>query len=209
MNHIQKAWLRVLSPLAYLINEKLAKRSGLFGRIGKFWMIGPREFGAHPINKIFTFMNRRYHYGVAFTAHRYSTIKGLTMNGFHNMRPFQHLNIVGYLTVLIGFIRVVYMSPLGRGELEPDSLSYLTKRAGGRIGLPLNSMNQRQSAHFIEINQIYQAEMVKRYCRAKARILEERNKLTDKEKKMKYAVPSYKYIAMKPVSLPRLPAPMT
>jgi len=45
--------LKVLSPVAYIINEKLAKRTGFFGKIGKFWIIGPREYGAHPVNKIF------------------------------------------------------------------------------------------------------------------------------------------------------------
>lgn len=28
MNPIQRAWLKVLQPVAYLMNEKLAKRSG-------------------------------------------------------------------------------------------------------------------------------------------------------------------------------------
>ncbi len=45
---------------------------------------------------------------------------------------------------------------------DPDKLPYLEKKIGGRIALPLNSLNQRTSAHFIEINQIYGGEMIKR-----------------------------------------------
>ncbi len=42
MNYIQKAWLVALRPVSTLINEKLATRSGMLGRIGKFYAIGPR-----------------------------------------------------------------------------------------------------------------------------------------------------------------------
>lgn len=42
MNYIQKAWLWVLSPVTPFINEKLAKRSGILGKIGRFFVIGPR-----------------------------------------------------------------------------------------------------------------------------------------------------------------------
>jgi hypothetical protein len=53
MNPIQKSWLWLLRPAAYVINEKLAKKSGLFGKIGKLFIIGPREYGVHPMNKMF------------------------------------------------------------------------------------------------------------------------------------------------------------
>jgi len=45
-----------------VINEKLAKRSGILGKFGRFFLIGPREFGVHPTTKIFIFANRRYLY---------------------------------------------------------------------------------------------------------------------------------------------------
>jgi hypothetical protein len=48
--------------LSYLINEKLAKRSGILGKFGRFFLIGPREFGMHPTNRAFTFVNRKYLY---------------------------------------------------------------------------------------------------------------------------------------------------
>ena len=42
MNYIQRAWLVALRPVANLVNDKLAKKSGLIGRIGRFYAFGPR-----------------------------------------------------------------------------------------------------------------------------------------------------------------------
>jgi len=191
--------LRVLTPLAYVINEKLAKRSGLLGRIGKFWMIGPREYGSHPLNKLFIFLNRRYIFAAAVALHRYSVVKTLTHGGYHMLRPFKHVSFLGPLAVFWGFFTWVYTTSTVRGY-EPDRLTYLSKRIG-KAGLPLNSMNQRTSAHYIEINYIFQAEMMKKYHRVRQRIMEERNKANDQTRRTRFAVPTYKYVAMKPVSL--------
>ena len=71
MNPIQKAWLKILTPLAYLINEKMAKKSGILGKFGRFFLIGPREFGVHPTTRAFIFVNRKYLYAQAILLHRY------------------------------------------------------------------------------------------------------------------------------------------
>ena len=42
MNFIQRAWLVALKPVSTFVNEKLAKKSGLLGRIGRFYAFGPR-----------------------------------------------------------------------------------------------------------------------------------------------------------------------
>jgi len=199
MNPIQKIWLRVLSPVAYVINEKLAKRSGLLGRIGKFWMIGPREYGSHPFNKMLIFVNRRWMAAAAWALHRYSVIKGMSHNGYHMLRPFRHTAFIGPFIIIMGLLKFVYYGDVNRGY-EPDRLTYLSKRIGGHLGIPLNSMNQRTSSHYIEINHIFQAEMVKRYHRVRQRIIDERNKSDDKTKKTRFADPTYRYVAMKPVS---------
>lgn len=75
MNPIQKAWLKVLSPFSCLINEKLAKRPGFLGKLGKWFMIGPREFGYHPLNRGFIYLNDSVLFGLAGIAHRYSYFK--------------------------------------------------------------------------------------------------------------------------------------
>lgn len=57
----------------------MAKRSGLLGKIGKFFLIGPREFGVHPSSKVFIFMNRRYMYSQAFLLHKYYYYKNFNI----------------------------------------------------------------------------------------------------------------------------------
>jgi hypothetical protein len=42
MNYIQRAWLVALRPVTGFVNEKLAKKSGILGRIGRFYAFGPR-----------------------------------------------------------------------------------------------------------------------------------------------------------------------
>ena len=57
MNPIQKAWLKVLRPVVTLVNDKMAKKTGIIGRIGKFYSFGPRQFGFHPINRYIAYTN--------------------------------------------------------------------------------------------------------------------------------------------------------
>ena len=112
------------------------------------------------------------------------------------MRIFKHASFWGPLTVFVGLLRFVYFTPANRGY-APDRLPYLERKIGGRLALPLNSLNQRTSAQYIEINQIYGSEMVKHYHKMHGKVIEERNKATDEVKKTRYADRSYKYTPMK------------
>jgi hypothetical protein len=78
MNPLQKAWLIVLRPVVSLVNDKLAKKSGILGRIGKFYSFGPRQFGFHPINRMIAHFNHSYVSFLGFTLHRYSLVKFLS-----------------------------------------------------------------------------------------------------------------------------------
>jgi hypothetical protein len=80
MNHLQKAWLKALGPVVTLVNDKMAKRSGLIGKLGKFFAFGPRQFGYHPINRYLALINRIYLQSIPLALHRYSFIKYLTSN---------------------------------------------------------------------------------------------------------------------------------
>lgn len=42
MNYIQRTWLYALRPVSMVLNDKLAKKSGVLGRIGRFFAVGPR-----------------------------------------------------------------------------------------------------------------------------------------------------------------------
>lgn len=75
MNHLQRAWLKVLNPVVTLVNDKMAKRSGLVGKLGRFFSFGPRQFGYHPINRYIAVGNRVLLQNIPFALHRYSFIK--------------------------------------------------------------------------------------------------------------------------------------
>jgi hypothetical protein len=75
MNYIQRAWLVVLKPVSSFVNEKLAKKSGLIGRIGRFYAFGPREFGYHPTNKLLAYVNQIVVINMGFIFHKYSMVK--------------------------------------------------------------------------------------------------------------------------------------
>ena len=75
MNHIQRAWLKVLSPVSGFVNDKLAKRSGMLGKLGRFYAFGPREFGYHPSNKILAYVNHVVVENMALHFHKHSPMK--------------------------------------------------------------------------------------------------------------------------------------
>jgi len=75
MNYIQRTWLRVLAPVAKFTNEKLAKKSGILGRIGRFYSFGPREFGYHTSNRLLAFVNTTLLTSIGINFHKYSFIK--------------------------------------------------------------------------------------------------------------------------------------
>ena len=75
MNFIQKAWLVALRPVSSFVNEKLAQKSGVLGRIGRFYSFGPREFGYHPTTKLLAYANHIVVSNMAFLFHKYSMVK--------------------------------------------------------------------------------------------------------------------------------------
>ncbi len=75
MNIIQKAWLTALRPVSSFVNEKLAQKSGLLGRIGRFYAFGSREFGYHPTSKLLAYINHIVVENMGLLFHKYSVIK--------------------------------------------------------------------------------------------------------------------------------------
>lgn len=75
MNYIQKAWLVALRPVTSFVNEKLTQKSGMLGRIGRFYAFGPREFGYHPSSKLLAYINHIVVSNAGLLFHKYSMIK--------------------------------------------------------------------------------------------------------------------------------------
>lgn len=103
MNYIQKAWLTILRPVTYVLNDKLSKRSGWVGRFGRFFSIGPREFGYHPTNRLLLWINHVTMEAAGFFIHRYSVLKSLTTNGYHMSRIFRLAALAPIPFVLMWF----------------------------------------------------------------------------------------------------------
>lgn len=50
-------WLRVLRGPANFINNNLALRPGMLGRLGRIMRVGPRQNSNHTSSKLFKFLN--------------------------------------------------------------------------------------------------------------------------------------------------------
>jgi hypothetical protein len=75
MNYIQRAWLKVLQPAVTLVNGKLAKRSGIIGRLARFFAFGPRQFGYHPSTRLILFYNALIKQMLAIHGHKYPILR--------------------------------------------------------------------------------------------------------------------------------------
>lgn len=99
MNFMQKAWLKVLTPVSYVVNEKMATRPGMIGRFGRFFAIGPREYGAHSFNNMMGYLNAEMMYMLQMSFHRSPMMRSWTGTGFHYVRPMSFVNFFMYFLV--------------------------------------------------------------------------------------------------------------
>merc|ERR1712226_66011 len=192
MNPIQRAWLKVLGPVQYVINEKLATRSGVIGKVGKFLIIGPREYGAHTIGPFLKTYNSFILVAMGQISHRYSMINSLTTKGYYGLRPQKFVNLLIPTLVLSLWILPFYDGNSGVHIEENDSLEGWLMKTSAQI--PAGSMNQRTSAHYLECNRIYSAEMLRRLENKKADLASEREAHSDAEKRTRYAREGYTYV---------------
>ena len=66
------------------------------------------------------------------------------------------------------------------------------------MAFPPNYLHNRQSAHYIEINNIFFTEMMKKYVSARKEILTDRDEVSDEARRTRYATnPNYIYEAFK------------
>ena len=191
MNYLQRAWLWALRPVTGFVNEKLAKRSGLLGKLGRFFAIGPREFGYHPTSKMLAYTNRVLLQGMGFMLHRYSGLKSATGNGYQMMRPFRTVAFMPAFLALLPFIFIANSSGFFEQE-EGTSLDWLMNKQP--MGVPINALNHRVSAHFSEINSIYGVEMMKKYSKVLEDLVSEYNNASMQDRRTRYTREGYEYI---------------
>lgn len=73
------------------------------------------------------------------------------------VRPYKSLAFVGPMAAFSTVILIVFSGTGGKTQYSPDTLAHVKFRFGENNGLPLNTLNMRKSAHFIEIDKIYRA----------------------------------------------------
>ena len=165
---VQKFLLKNLRPVKVLINDRLANRPGFIGGIFKRLKIGTREYGQHTIPKIMKLMNSVFMMQYTVVANQRQVFS----------RFFGHiygpLNYTGIVTWCFLTGAVIFRFPIyGMRDIlqfnEDDGIEkwFLATK----MLFPPNALNNRTSAHYIEINHIYMVEMFKRYRKVRQEVL--------------------------------------
>lgn len=180
--------MRNTTGLQYLVNQRLAKRNGFIGKVARALEMGPREYSSHSIGKFFRVGN---HFWVQF----------YQLNGM--MRPVLSRLVVGvsngplnYSGLFMWFWITFVILARFRFQRARD-LSVFNAQdnpefwfARYNMMFPPSFLHNRISAHYIEINHIFNIEMLKRYQVARKEILAERERHSDFDKRTKYILNS-------------------
>jgi len=177
--------------MQYLINERLAKRSGFFGRIGRALEMGPRQYSPHTLLRAFRVCNYFWvtlYQSLGMMRPVLSRFAGVT-NG-----PLNYSGIFVYMActmLIIGRFRFIRARDILYFN-QQDNPEFWYARYN--MMFPPNFLHNRISAHYIEINHIFAIEMMKKYQGARREILKERDTHSDEVKRTKYASnPNYVY----------------
>lgn len=190
---VQRFLLRNTKFLQNLVNNKLAKRKGASGRFFTWMEIGPRNFGQHVIPKYFRFWNTfMLGFGMRFNWARPHFTKTL-------MSREREIFMTGYagLLIMIAFwTRKNRVRPLYQYSdahlYHYDNPTRFSAKYGMHV--PYSFTAFRQSAHYIEINKIFQREMTKRLMEFQQEVETEFKNSTEKERRTKYlSNPNYVY----------------
>ena len=87
------------------------------------------------------------------------------------------------------------MSPLLRFEhmqgFNHDNITTLNKSLSIRTRMPASALNNRVSAHYLEVNKLYEIAMKKKFEEVNKLHVMEWNSMSEKCRKMKYAHKTY------------------
>ena len=188
---IQSFLLRNTRGLQHLVNEKLAKRPGFIGRVFKGLEMGKREYGQHSVFKVFRYVNYFY----VMSLKQGALMKPIGSRFFgHGNGPLNYSGLYVYF-VAIALVLTKCRFDRSRSSIafnQQDGAQYWFERYN--MMFPPSFLHQRVSAHYIEINNIFFNEMVKKYYFVRKEVLNERDEHSDEVKKTKYALnPNYVY----------------
>ena len=189
---LQNWLLKNTGGLQYFVNERLAKRPGLIGRVFKHLEIGKREMSAHSLLRTMRIVNFMYVQSLHIFAvarpigSRFLTSLG---NGPLNYSAlFCYFWCTGMVLARCIFGDIRHDATFN----HQDGVQFWQIRYN--MSFPANYLHNRISAHYIEINSIFFVEMLKRYMVAKKEIIDERERHSDEVKRTRYALnPNYIY----------------
>ena len=191
MSESVQNWILKQKGFVSLINDRLAKRKGLIGKLFTALRVGPRELGAHTAPKFLKFANFYYMstYSIMSSLRPiFSRFVGVAYGPLNFTGIFMWFMLTGSIMARLKFNRgrdIMQFNVEDGPEFWYNALNMM---------FPPNYLNNKLSAHYIEINQIYCFEMFKRYRLARQEILEERDQCSDKEKRTRYiSNPNYVY----------------
>ena len=184
--------LRNTTGLQYLVNERLAKRSGFIGSIAKRLHIGERQYSQHTFARIVKVAN--YFWVVSLQSFAHMRYIGSRIWATSQKGPLNYSGFFMYVWVTHMIMsRIVMERPYNSIHMNAqDKPVFWFQRY--MMMFPPGFLHNRMSAHYLEITHIYAVEMFKRYQVARKEILAEREKCDDKEKRTRYALnPNYIY----------------
>ena len=170
---LQNWILKNTGGLQYLVNERLATRSGAIGRLFKHLEMGRREYSQHTLLRAFKVVNyfwmQIFHVLGTFRpiGSRFLTSLG---NGPLN---YSALFCYGWCTMCV-FARCRFENSRDLYAFnDQDGANFWFDRYG--MMFPPSFLHNRLSAHYIEINNIFFCEMMKKYIVARKDLLAERD----------------------------------
>lgn len=181
--------LKNTKGLQYLVNEKLGKRAGFIGRVFRPLELGKREYSQHAMHRLFRVVN--FFWMMIFRIYGCARPIGSRFLGLGN-GPLNYSGLFCYFfctAMVFGRLRF----DKAREQMcinAQDGVEFWFERYG--MMFPPSYLHNRVSAHFIEINNIFFCEMLKKHIVARKEHLAERDLCSEEEQRTKYAMnPNY------------------
>ncbi|CAI2380887.1 unnamed protein product [Moneuplotes crassus] len=186
-----QGWILKHKGFVNFINHNLAERKGVIGGIFKRLKVGPRQMGRHTLPSAIKFFNHYlvFTYGVLGACR---PVLSRFIGSSHG--PLNYTGLMMWFLMTGAILnRMRFQRSRDVFQFNSEDGAEYWYRALNML-FPPSYLNNKLSAHYIEINQIYTTEMFKRYRKARQEILEERESVSDKEKRTRYITnPNYVY----------------
>ena len=184
MSQRVQAWLlKNTGGLQYLINERLSQRPGIIGRFFKGLEMGKREYSEHTFHRAFRMVN--YFWMNIFRVYAVMRPIGSRFLGLGN-GPLNYSGLFVYFWATFMVLARLRFDKSREATTfnSQDGAEFWFDRYN--MMFPPSYLHNRVSAHYIEINNIFFCEMLKKYIAARKEILAERDTYDQEAHRTKY-----------------------